>query len=268
MPSPDLARADQGHDKISAQPQRAIRLQAHRRMIGVPVVGVVDLPSSQLFGSAGLKPVMNTSPHKGRLRSWASELLRSRFESPGLRRNHTSRPHRTSPPEHRKISTTPFFFSVSQRPSGEDPGCVVPNRMSAHSAEDRLTKAPITFPRRRSTRSGSIGGNTTCGTELLTRHSNGNPDRPHLADLPGFDRRAASRCGVTTPKVPMAMALPVEDPKLRREALVYVIRLYDELTEENGAPTLGTQNQAVDFILADPELCRAVEAWAQTASRR
>jgi len=102
----------------------------------------------------------------------------------------------------------------------------------------------------------------------LTRHSNGNPDRPHLADLPGFDRRAASRCGVTTPKVPMAMALPVEDPKLRREALVYVIRLYDELTEENGAPTLGTQNQAVDFILADPELCRAVEAWAQTASRR
>jgi len=58
------------------------------------------------------------------------------------------------------------------------------------------------------------------------------------------------------------MALPVEDPKLRREALVYVIRLYDELTEENGAPTLGTQNRAVDFILADPELCRAVEAWA------
>jgi hypothetical protein len=62
------------------------------------------------------------------------------------------------------------------------------------------------------------------------------------------------------------MALPVEDPKLRREALVYVIRLYDELTEENGAPTLGTQNQAVDFILADPELCRAVKAWAQTAN--
>jgi hypothetical protein len=62
------------------------------------------------------------------------------------------------------------------------------------------------------------------------------------------------------------MALPVEDPKLRRAALVYVIRLYDELTEENGAPTLGTQNQAVDFILADPELCRAVEAWGRTAN--
>jgi len=27
-----------------------------------------------------------------------------------------------------------------------------------------------------------------------------------------------------------------------------------------GAPTLGTQNQAVDFIRADPELCRAVAA--------
>ena len=60
------------------------------------------------------------------------------------------------------------------------------------------------------------------------------------------------------------MALPVEDTKLREQALVYVIRLYDELTAENGAPTLGTQNQAVDFILADPELCRAVGDWAGT----
>ena len=58
------------------------------------------------------------------------------------------------------------------------------------------------------------------------------------------------------------MALPVEDTQLRADALAYVIRLYDELTEENGAPTLGTQNQAVDFILADPELRRAVAAWA------
>ena len=60
------------------------------------------------------------------------------------------------------------------------------------------------------------------------------------------------------------MALPVEDTKLRQQALAYVIRLYDELTEENGAPTLGTQNQAVDFILGDPELCRAVADWATT----
>jgi hypothetical protein len=61
------------------------------------------------------------------------------------------------------------------------------------------------------------------------------------------------------------MALPFEDTELRKQALVYVIRLYDELTEENGAPTLGTQNQAVDFILADPELRRAVQDWARTA---
>ena len=60
------------------------------------------------------------------------------------------------------------------------------------------------------------------------------------------------------------MALPVEDTKLREQALVYVIRLYDELTAENGASTLGTQNQAVDFILADPELRRAVGEWAGT----
>ena len=61
------------------------------------------------------------------------------------------------------------------------------------------------------------------------------------------------------------MALAVEDVGLRLQALAYVIKLYDELTAENGAPTLGTQNQAVDFILADPELRRAVADWATTA---
>lgn len=60
------------------------------------------------------------------------------------------------------------------------------------------------------------------------------------------------------------MALPFEDTELRKQALVYVIRLYDELTEENGAPTLGTQNQAVDFILADPELRHGVKDWARS----
>jgi len=58
------------------------------------------------------------------------------------------------------------------------------------------------------------------------------------------------------------MALPIEDTGLRQAALAYVIALYEELTEENGAPTLGTQNQAVDFILADPGLRQAVSAWA------
>ena len=34
--------------------------------------------------------------------------------------------------------------------------------------------------------------------------------------------------------------------------MIYFIELYHELTVEDGAPTLGTQNQVVDFILADP----------------
>jgi len=62
------------------------------------------------------------------------------------------------------------------------------------------------------------------------------------------------------------MALPIENTRLRQAALAYVIDLYDELTEENGAPTLGTQNQAVDFILADPELRRAVGEWGAIAN--
>jgi len=54
-----------------------------------------------------------------------------------------------------------------------------------------------------------------------------------------------------------------ENTMLIRRALAYVIELYHELAEENGAPTLGIQNQVVDFILADPELSRAVSDWAQ-----
>jgi hypothetical protein len=61
------------------------------------------------------------------------------------------------------------------------------------------------------------------------------------------------------------MALPIEDTRLRQAALAYVIELYEELTEENGAPTLGTQNQAVDFIVADPELRAAMADWAARA---
>lgn len=60
-------------------------------------------------------------------------------------------------------------------------------------------------------------------------------------------------------------AVPQEDIGLRQAALAYVIELYRELTEENGAPTLGTQNQAVEFILVDPERRRRVAAWAATA---
>jgi hypothetical protein len=60
------------------------------------------------------------------------------------------------------------------------------------------------------------------------------------------------------------MALLIENTGLRLQALAYVIKLYDELTAENGAPTLGTQNQMVEFILADPDLWRAVAEWAAT----
>jgi hypothetical protein len=42
--------------------------------------------------------------------------------------------------------------------------------------------------------------------------------------------------------------------------------LYRELTAENGAPTLGTQNQAVEFIRNDPELRRAVSVWAEATN--
>jgi hypothetical protein len=53
-----------------------------------------------------------------------------------------------------------------------------------------------------------------------------------------------------------------EDTVLIRQALAYAIELYRELSEENGAPSLGTQNQVVDFILADPELRAAAAHWA------
>ena len=59
------------------------------------------------------------------------------------------------------------------------------------------------------------------------------------------------------------MAL-TEDTALIGSAVAYAIELYRELTEENGAPSLGTQNQIVDFILADPELREAVAQWART----
>jgi hypothetical protein len=58
--------------------------------------------------------------------------------------------------------------------------------------------------------------------------------------------------------------LSTEEIKLGAQALAYVIELHHELTEENCAPTLGSQNQAVEFIRADPELRLAVTAWAKT----
>ena len=59
------------------------------------------------------------------------------------------------------------------------------------------------------------------------------------------------------------MASITENTEAIGAALAYVAELYRELTEENGMPTLGTQNQAVDFILADPQLRQPVQDWAQ-----
>lgn len=56
-----------------------------------------------------------------------------------------------------------------------------------------------------------------------------------------------------------------EDTALIGDAIAYTIELYRELSEENGAPTPGTQNQIVDFILADPELSFAVKRWGEHA---
>ena len=57
-----------------------------------------------------------------------------------------------------------------------------------------------------------------------------------------------------------------EDTELIAEAYAYVIEMYRELSDENGAPMPGTQNQAVDVILSDLELCRAVREWAAGAN--
>jgi hypothetical protein len=54
-----------------------------------------------------------------------------------------------------------------------------------------------------------------------------------------------------------------EDPDAIIDALVYVERLHEELTTENGAPPLGAQNQVVDAILADPFLTAYVRDWAE-----
>jgi hypothetical protein len=59
------------------------------------------------------------------------------------------------------------------------------------------------------------------------------------------------------------MPANTEDTKLIGQALAYAIELYRELSEENGAPSLGTQNQLVDFILSDPELRASAAHWAR-----
>ena len=62
------------------------------------------------------------------------------------------------------------------------------------------------------------------------------------------------------------MAAITEDTDLIRFALEFVEELYRELSQENGAPNPGTQNQAVDYILADPELREAVVKWGRATN--
>lgn len=58
------------------------------------------------------------------------------------------------------------------------------------------------------------------------------------------------------------MAKMTQNTELLQDALAYVAEIYRELSHENGSPSLGTQNQAVHFILADPALSDAVVGWA------
>jgi hypothetical protein len=59
-----------------------------------------------------------------------------------------------------------------------------------------------------------------------------------------------------------------DEAALVLDALAYVTALYEEVAQENGAPTLGTQNQVVDFIREDPELREYVREWARRRSVR
>ena len=60
--------------------------------------------------------------------------------------------------------------------------------------------------------------------------------------------------------------MPAVSTGLPLQALAYVHRLYAELMADHAAPGLGTQNQAVHFILNDPELRSAVAKWAATTN--
>jgi hypothetical protein len=62
------------------------------------------------------------------------------------------------------------------------------------------------------------------------------------------------------------MVLPIKDTRLALQALAYVHKLYAELMADHAAPGLGTQNQAVHFILDDSELRSAVAKWAETTN--
>ena len=92
------------------------------------------------------------------------------------------------------------------------------------------------------------------------RHRSGVPRGALRRTLTGAPVFSARSLGKGESRCPSRL----EDAILTRQALAYVIELYRELSEENGAPSLGTQNQVVDFIRTDPELREAVARWAQS----
>src|SRR5882757_5825608 len=80
--------------------------------------------------------------------------------------------------------------------------------------------------------------------------------RPRAPFASGRDENVCQYGGVlcsTLAKGGEPMAI-TGDTTLIRQALAYVIELCHELTEEKGAPTLGTQNQVVDFDEATTDL--------------
>ena len=79
-----------------------------------------------------------------------------------------------------------------------------------------------------------------------------------------LNRSEAHAATVTLDKRGGETSLPIENTTLALQALAYVHRLYAELMAGHAAPGLGTQNQAVHFILDDPELRSAVARWAAT----
>jgi hypothetical protein len=79
-----------------------------------------------------------------------------------------------------------------------------------------------------------------------------------VADVVGYSRLMQADEVFTARAAFRKQSMPAltEDTVPIRRAIAYVIELYRELTAENGAPSLGTQNQVVEFILADPSCAR------------
>ncbi len=58
-----------------------------------------------------------------------------------------------------------------------------------------------------------------------------------------------------------------DDLRSIAEALAYVTEVYRELAQENGSPTLGTQNQMVEFVLNNGALREAARRFAMQSGQ-